>query len=274
MKKLKSWALNTNYKKFFTWFFLISLVLLILGGIAMGLAFRTQISEGISYAQEWERNKDSYRSDWEDGMRDRTWHSQHGEHDDYDFYDDHDFHDGYDVYDGFGSRYGNGHSEYGWSDNVPFTRPSTGAMVLAGVFHFLCFLIFAIYWLAVVAWLYKAAVLSDMNHWTWPLAGLVGNLCAVVVFLVVRSVTRQKCPSCGRWQKKGAPYCANCGATQQGVCPNCGANVNRSDQYCPTCGKKLWGSESGESQSAETQGQDSQGTDSQGTDSHDADSQE
>lgn len=196
MNKVKSLILKTDYKKFFLRFIIVSLILLILGAVLVGLAFRTQISESISYAQ----------------------HGGQGEYG---------FHDHDDLFD------------WDWIDDMPLTRPSTGALVILGVFGLLCLLILVVYWLAVAAWLYKAAVGAGMNHLIWPLAGLLCNLCAVVAFLVIRSITRQKCTSCGHWQRKRAVYCENCGAKQQMNCPYCGASIQVGASYCPSCGKKL-----------------------------------
>ena len=44
----------------------------------------------------------------------------------------------------------------------------------------------ACYWLAVIAWLYKAAVNEGMNKSLWPIMGLFFNIFAVMAFCIVR----------------------------------------------------------------------------------------
>lgn len=70
----------------------------------------------------------------------------------------------------------------------------------------------------------------------WLLLGVVWNLAAAVLFLVVCRFIREKCPDCGHWQKKGDSYCGNCGAAVQKTCSQCGAAFPISSRYCPSCG--------------------------------------
>lgn len=207
MKKLNSVIMETNFKKFFKWFIVASLVVVILGSVATGVAFRTQISEAISYERTFEREEDGFREYAED----EEWNEKTAR------------------------QYAPGNQSVG----VSFTEPSTAAKIIAGAFGCLCVLIFAAYWLSVVAWLYKAAVSSDMNRWFWPIAGLFANLATVILFLLARSVCRVKCPACGLLQKKSAKYCAKCGSRMQTNCPSCGENCAVGDLYCRACGSKL-----------------------------------
>lgn len=213
MKKLKSVVLRMNYRKFFKWFLFVSLAVVLLGGILTGISFRTQISEGISYARTFEHDADHFAAGAEGPVQDGEGIG------------------GYDEY--------RGHPEHDWAERIPFTEPSTGAKVTAGIFGCLCCLIAAVYWLAVVAWLYKAAAESGMSRLLWPLAGLIGNLLAVILFLAVRGITRKKCSGCGHWEKKEEQYCANCGARLREKCPACGGDCGSDDLYCRACGQKL-----------------------------------
>lgn len=92
------------------------------------------------------------------------------------------------------------------------------------------------YWLLVAGWLYQQAVRSDMNGVLWLLLGLVGNLAAVVLFIVYRSVTHVACDDCGGWSPKDAGYCRRCGAALGKNCPVCGEPLRRNDCYCSHCG--------------------------------------
>lgn len=202
MDKLKSRIVQTDFRKFFKWFIIVSLAVIIIGAVITGIVFRTQISEGISYMQMYEHGEDQWTGQTQDG----------------------------------------GHHDGEWDDRldaVPFTPPSTGAWITAGVFGVLCVLIAVVYWLAVVAWLYKAAAVSNMNRLLWPLAGLVGNLLAVALFLAARCMIRRECPSCGYRNTRKAAYCVKCGAKQGRKCPYCGTECAEDDLYCPSCGKEL-----------------------------------
>lgn len=44
----------------------------------------------------------------------------------------------------------------------------------------------AVYWLLVMAWLYKSAVCEGMNKSLWPIFGLFFNIFAVFAFLIAR----------------------------------------------------------------------------------------
>lgn len=66
-----------------------------------------------------------------------------------------------------------------------------------GATALLCGLLALAFWLLVAAWLYQAAVLSAMSGPLWGVLGLVGNVFAVVLFVIVRSFLRRKCPACG-----------------------------------------------------------------------------
>lgn len=92
------------------------------------------------------------------------------------------------------------------------------------------------YWLLVALWLHQLAVRSDMNGTLWFLLGLVGNLAAVAVFFVSRSLLRVECDACGGWSPKDAAYCRHCGNVIGYNCPACGQPMNRNDQFCRHCG--------------------------------------
>ena len=49
----------------------------------------------------------------------------------------------------------------------------------------------AYYWLLTAAWLYRSAVNAGMNKSLWMILGLVGNLLAVAVFLIVRDAPQR-----------------------------------------------------------------------------------
>lgn len=123
-------------------------------------------------------------------------------------------------------------------EHFEISEPSTAAKVTVSVTCLLGFLSIVSFCVLTAAWLYQAATLSGMNGLLWGVLGLGGNLIVVVVFLIVRSFTRVKCPECGRWQKK-ARFCRACGAQMTRGCPDCGAECGMDDVFCASCGRNL-----------------------------------
>lgn len=214
MNKTKTWVLQMNFQKLFKRFLLISLVVMILGGVLVGVSFRTQISEGISYVRQSEQEEDRFEVDAEKQTdRPEDDYFKRGDHHDY--------------------------REYDFFEHIPITKPSFGAKIILCAFVCLCCLIFVVYWLIIASCLYQAAVLADMNGFLWLLAELCGNLFVAILFILVRSVIRKKCVACEKWQQVKANYCAYCGTQLYEKCPVCGEMCANSDQYCFVCGNRL-----------------------------------
>ena len=144
-------------------------------------------------------------------------------------------------------RIGGFHGEHfddwaGWDDAHGITEPTlpvkAGLLAIGAVF---CAL-FAVWWLLVPAWLYQASKRAQMNTLLWPLLGLFWSLWALLLFLVIRSLLRQRCGACDTWQRK-ASFCRTCGAKFHVICPSCGTDCNPGDQYCGHCGSSLKPSE-------------------------------
>jgi hypothetical protein len=107
------------------------------------------------------------------------------------------------------------------------------AMVISGILLLIGALSF---WLLVGFYLYQAAARSGMYGTLWLWLGLAGNLAALILFFIIRSIIRRKCSVCGHWQKP-AHYCGSCGSTMIPICPECGAETEGS--YCDMCGAKI-----------------------------------
>jgi len=78
-----------------------------------------------------------------------------------------------------------GEREHGdWKKNI--TPLNAGHFVLFGSLIVLWLALGAVYWLLVMAWLYKSAVCEGMNKSLWPIFGLFFNIFAVFAFLIAR----------------------------------------------------------------------------------------
>lgn len=124
-------------------------------------------------------------------------------------------------------------------DEEMIPRPAAAALITVGITGLLLSVFLFLFWVLVAAWLYQAAVLSDMNGLLWMIAGLVGNIFAVAAFLAVRSIIRTKCPSCGNFQPVKTLFCEKCGSAIYKICVSCGASCGTNDKFCSTCGEKL-----------------------------------
>lgn len=129
------------------------------------------------------------------------------------------------------------HAEHDWED-LSISEPSPAAKAAVGGTAAAALLFFGVYWLLVAGWIYQKSLQAGMNAMVWGFLGLLGNLGAGMVFLLVRSVLRRKCAACGTWQQK-ALYCRACGEKQERRCPSCGETCTPEDHFCHHCGKAL-----------------------------------
>ncbi|WP_215532897.1 zinc ribbon domain-containing protein [Solibaculum mannosilyticum] len=125
-------------------------------------------------------------------------------------------------------------------EDLPVTQPTAGAKITLGIFGMICLAAFGIYWLTVSAWLYQAADKIGFHGFLWFLLALIGNLFAVILFVLVRSILCSKCDGCGRWQDRKNKYCISCGTAMFDSCPDCEAIYRNGTLYCSNCGRKLY----------------------------------
>ncbi len=215
MKKLQNRIMSMNFKKVAVRFIIVVLAVILLGGVAVGVTFRTQISEIITYSQtedQAEHTIDQQKKLTEDN--EKYSQKENGEH--------------------YGKFENNDHEFF---DSAQFTKPSTGMKIALCSYIGICGLFALAYWLLIAAWLFQASTKAYMFSLLWTVLGLFFNLFAVIAFLVVRSL-QSVCPSCGTYQKE-AEYCRNCGAEMSTKCVECGTVVKPLELYCPNCGKEL-----------------------------------
>ncbi len=217
MNRLQNRILNMNFGKTAKWFVLAALIIVILGGAAVGVAYRTQIQEAITYHQTYAEGNDSKTQEVQGqtvrGNEDNYFENENG-----------------------GAR-GRAIEHMDFFDSAQITEPSTGAKIILGVYGLLCLLIGISYWLLIAAWLYQAAEKCSMNGLFWAALGIFFNLAAVITFLLLRS-RKTICHSCGQRQN-AAEYCRACGAPMQLKCSECGTVMDIRDAYCSHCGKNL-----------------------------------
>ena len=143
---MKEKIMRWNYKKAFVTIVILAVVLALVSAISVPLSLSQQIRD----AHAWEQTV-------------KTEHLQSGENQ-----SEHD-----------------GEREYGnWVKNI--TPLSVGHFVLFGSLIVLWLALGAVYWLLVIAWLCKNAVLEGMNRSLWWILGLFFNIFAVFAFLIVR----------------------------------------------------------------------------------------
>lgn len=213
MNKFQAKIMNMDFKKTIKRFILLSLIIVVLGGVLTGFMFRTQAGEAITYHQAYENSDENeIQKDNEEDSR-------------------------YDGENHEGREQGHDYEGSGFFDLGQFTKPAIGAMITLFAYASLCALIVLAYWLLVTAWLYQAASKAAMNRTLWTILGLFFNLAAVIAFLIMRSL-QTVCPNCGTYQKSGK-FCHACGAPLQIKCTGCGALAGEKDIYCSHCGKRM-----------------------------------
>ncbi|MGN0169035.1 MAG: zinc ribbon domain-containing protein [Acetatifactor sp.] len=207
MNKLKRELIKTNFAKLLKRWLVLALCVVLLGGGLSAVMLRPQIRDFVTAVQSMERKDDN----WENSQDKAAQKDLERDND---------------------------REEHHLPKELDITEPSLGAKITVGITVLLGCLIGAAFWLLVAAWLYQMAMLSCMNGLFWGLLGLGGNVFSVIVFFLVRSFIRQKCPACGHWQKKGS-FCRACGAEMYQTCPACGAECETEDLFCTSCGKML-----------------------------------
>ena len=223
MKSLHGKIVDADYRKIAKRFVVIAVLFAVVGGITGALLLRPHISD-IMAAEEHqqqlseekttgqlaaaEKAKTSYST--QKGDKHTAKHEMSKEKE----------HDGEDIL------------------KAQIRKIPEGKLAAIGVIGVLGMILAAVYWLLIAAWLYKAAVRAKMHSLVWLLAGLAGNLAAVVVFLVLRNIFREHCSQCGSWCRKGR-FCTECGNEFAVTCPACGAQQPADQKYCGRCGAEI-----------------------------------
>ncbi len=213
MKKLQEKIMAASFGKLLKRWIIAVLCVTLLGGGASAALLAPQIGQVITAAQSAHEQRDRWEHDFQNNVYDRE----------------------------------EAHRDRLDAENIFYSNvscPSTAAVISVGVTILLCSLLALCFWLLVAVWLYQAAVLSGMNGPLWGVLGLLGNVCAAILFAIVRGFLRKKCPDCGRWQDNKAAYCAACGGAMVRKCPACGADCPIGSRFCPACGTKLEGAAS------------------------------
>lgn len=109
-------------------------------------------------------------------------------------------------------------------------------------------------WVMVIVWVYRDAERKGMNGFLWALLVLIGNLIGLIIYLIIRTDSRQQpsrsgdpgedmieCPGCHQGVQKEFAFCPNCGEMLKPQCPKCHSDIQKEWKICPHCGAKLKG---------------------------------
>ncbi|MDD4699766.1 MAG: zinc ribbon domain-containing protein [Oscillospiraceae bacterium] len=223
MSKLQNRVMSMNFKKAGVRFIIIALTVILLGGVAVGVTFRTQISEIITYSQKEDQNELTNEQQEQLTEDNEKYNQKENQEENQEEDGEH-----------YGKSENNDHEFF---DSAQFTKPSTGMKIALCSYIGICGLFALAYWLIIAAWLFQASVKAGMSSLLWTALGLFFNVLAVIAFLIVRNFMNV-CPNCGTYQKS-AKYCRSCGAEMQIKCAGCGTVVKPMDLYCSHCGKEL-----------------------------------
>lgn len=106
------------------------------------------------------------------------------------------------------------------------------------------FVVWALTWLTLAAWIYLDARERRMtNAPAWLLLGLLAGPLALAVWLIYRYTQDREgpkaCPGCGAETVKGAAFCVRCGFALRPACPSCRKPVEYDWAHCAACGTNL-----------------------------------
>lgn len=224
MSKIHEKVMKADFAKSLKRLIIFAVCVMLLGGGTSAVVLASQIGGAASIIrqreQAGEQNREEYRAD---GEQDEETYWGDGER-------EHDYREG---------KEGDGRDEYDFLDNMTITGPVIGALITLGLTVFLESLSLFLFWILVAAWLYQAAVHSGMNGLVWLVAGLAGNVFGAIIFLLVRSFIRVKCPICGAFLQVKTQYCPKCGTAMYEKCADCGEGCAVDDTFCRACGNPL-----------------------------------
>ena len=144
---MKNYVMAKNYKKAFRRLIICFVILAVISAIGIPLSLSQQIRD----AHAWEQTLKTERLQSGENQSEHAGEREHGD----------------------------------WEKNI--TPLSVGHFVLFGSLIVLWLALGAVYWLLVMAWLYKSAICEGMNKSLWPILGLFCNIFAVFAFLIVRA---------------------------------------------------------------------------------------
>lgn len=231
MSKIHEKIMKTDFAKQLKKLIITAVCIMLIGGGISAVMLRQQIGEVVSNINQWEQLKESGTQNNVNEKQNKKDKRRYGEYDDESRnWDESGYHY---------EREGRYRGEHDFFENMVVTTPTTEAFIAVGITIFCGFVFLLLFWILIAAWLYQAAVRSGMNGLLWLAAGLIGNVYAAVIFLLVRSFIRIKCPSCGAALPKKTEHCPQCGKAIREKCKNCGEICAAGDQFCRACGKKL-----------------------------------
>lgn len=204
MSKIHEKVMKADFAKSLKRLIIFAVCVMLLGGGTSAVVLATQIGGAASAIRQREQDVEEYRG--------------HGDRE---------------------GKEGDGWDEHDFLDNMTITGPVVGALITLGLTALLESLFLLLFWLLIAAWLYQAAVRSGMNGLLWLAVGLAGNVFGAAAFLLARSFTRIKCPSCGACLPVKAQYCPKCGVALYEKCADCGEACAVDDTFCRACGKPL-----------------------------------
>ena len=119
------------------------------------------------------------------------------------------------------------------------TEPGTAVKISTGFITLSAAIIFFLIYLNIILWIYQAATKARMYPLLWVFLAIWGHIFTLILFGIVRSIIRKKCPSCLSYVKTKEAFCSECGHSFVVKCKNWGNYCNKEDKYCHNCGTEL-----------------------------------
>lgn len=135
--------------------------------------------------------------------------------------------------------------DYGY-DSLPFiyngfqlTEPSSLVKAISAVICISAATISLLIYLNIIFWVFQASAKAKMNTALWVVLAICGNVFAMILFIMIRSMTRRKCPECQSYTRTKNQYCPECGHQFIIKCEKSGAYSEKGDKFCHNCGEEI-----------------------------------
>ena len=162
---MKNYVMTKNYAKTFKLLAITFVILAVVTAVAIPLSLSQQIADAKALEQQNALEAQAAAQPVQDVQATgATTDNRDGEH-------------------GHDHEHDDDHSDEAWKSQItPLTAMN---YVIIGAAIVLMSVLVLVYWLNVVAWLYKSAVNANMNKSLWAILGVFFNIVAVGAFCIV-----------------------------------------------------------------------------------------
>jgi len=125
-------------------------------------------------------------------------------------------------------------------NTLPLMLEDPDCPIFMPIFFCAIFLVVGVLYTSIAVFVYRDAPKRGMKKWMWMvIATFVPNLIGLIIYVVVRSGSNDRCINCGKPVKKDFEVCPYCSTSLNVVCTQCGKKVGLDWRVCPYCKSEL-----------------------------------